>query len=63
MKMQTYNIEKNFKYGTVISTFSENITIFWTLSIDIWQFKCQQRQTNKPKKMANLFSAKFSELL
>ena len=40
-----YNIEKNFKYSTVISTFSEHIIIFRTLSIDIWQLKCQQRQT------------------
>ena len=47
-----YNIEKNFKYRTVISTFSEHITIFRTLSIDIWQLKWQQLQT----------SANFSEL-
>ena len=40
-----YNIEKNFKYSTV----SQNITIFRTLSIDIWQLKCQLRQTNKTK--------------
>ena len=40
-----YNIEKNFKYTTVIKTFSERITIFRTLSIDIWQPKCPQRQT------------------
>ena len=49
-----YNIEKNFKYSTVTSTFSEHITIFRTLSIDIWQLKCQQRQTNKTKS-DNLF--------
>ena len=52
-----YNIENNFKYSTVISTFSEHITNFGILSIDIWQLKCQQRQTNKAKKMAN-----FAEL-
>ena len=56
-----YNIELNFKYITVISTFSEHITIFRTLSIDIWQLKCQQRQTNKTK-ISNFFSANFSEL-
>ena len=45
-----YNIEKNFKYRTVIIiTYSEYITIFRTLSIDIWQLKYQQRQTNKTK--------------
>ena len=43
------NIEKNFKYGMVISTFSEQITIFRTLAIDIWQLKCQQRQTKNGK--------------
>ena len=41
-----YNIEKNFKYSTVISTFSKHITIFRTLSIYIWQLICQQT-TNK----------------
>ena len=51
-----YNIEKNFKYSTVISMFSEHIIIFRTLSIDIWQLKCQQRQ------MANFVSANSSEL-
>ena len=51
-----YNIEKNFKYSTVISTFSEHITIYRTLSIDIWQLK------HKKQKMANFFSANFSEL-
>ena len=45
-----YNIEIKFKYSTLIhGTFSEHITIFLTLSIDIWQIKCQQRQTNKTK--------------
>ena len=29
--------------------FSEHITICRTLSIDIWELKCQQRQTNKAK--------------
>ena len=54
-----YNIDENFKYSTVISTFSEYITIFRTLSIDIWQLKCQWRQTKQIlQKMAN-----FSELL
>ena len=47
-----YNIEKNFKHTTVISTFSEHITTFRTLSIDIWQLQCQH---------LNFFSAKFSE--
>ena len=56
-----YNIEKNFKYSTVISTFSEHITIFRTLSIDIWQLKCQQRQTNKTKN-GKLFFQQTSEL-
>ena len=41
-----YNIEKNFKCSTVIITFSEHITNFRS---DIWQLKCQQRQTNKTK--------------
>ena len=44
-----YNIELNFKYSTVISTFSKHITIFWIISIHIWQLKCKQRQTNKTK--------------
>ena len=57
-----YNIEKNFKYCTIISTFCEHITIFGTLSIDIWQLKCQQRQTNKTIKWRTFFSANFSEL-
>ena len=50
-----YNIENNFKYRTVISTFSEHITIIRTFSIDIWQLKCQPRQTNKTKN-SKLFS-------
>ena len=44
-----YNIEKNFKYSTVMSTFSELIAIFRTLSMDICQLKCQQWLTNKTK--------------
>ena len=56
-----YNIENNFKYRTVISTFSEHITIFRTLSIDIWLRKCQQRLTNKTENK-KLFSANFSEI-
>ena len=56
-----YNIDKNFKYSTVINTFSKHFTIFWTLSIDIWQLKCQQRQINKTKN-GDIFSANFSEL-
>ena len=44
-----YNIEEHFKYSTVISKFSEHIPYFRTLSIDIWQLNCQQRQTNKTK--------------
>ena len=56
-----YNIEKHFKYNTVITTFSEHITIFRTLSIYNWQLKCQQRQTNKTNN-GKLFSANFSEL-
>ena len=32
-----------------LNTFSKDITIFQTLSIDIWKLKCQQRQTNKTK--------------
>ena len=57
-----YNIEKNFKYSTVISTFSEHITIFRTLSIDIWQLKCQQRQTNKTK-YDKLFQCKLFRIV
>ena len=57
-----YNIEKYFKYSTVVNTFSEDITIFRTLSIYIWQLKCQERQTNKTKN-CKLFSANFSESL
>ena len=47
-------INKNI-YTTVISTFSEHITIFRTLSIDIWQLKCQQRQTKNVKKVCKLY--------
>ena len=57
-----YNIEKNFKYSTVISTFSEHITIFQTLSIDIWQLKCQQRHTNKTKN-GNVFFCKLFRII
>ena len=60
-----YNIEKNFKYSTVISTFSEHITrtIFRTLSIDIWQLKCQQPNDKQIKqKITNFVSANVSEL-
>ena len=46
---------------SIISTFSEHITFFRTLSIDIWQLKCQRRQTNKTKD-SKLFSVNFSEL-
>ena len=54
-KSQNAIIELNISYKisinycaikTAISTFSEHIIIFRTLSIDIWQFKCQQT-TNK----------------
>ena len=58
-----YNIEKNFKYNTVIKTFSKHITIFRTLSIDIWQLKCQQGQANKPKKISKLFFCKFFRII
>ena len=54
-----YNIEKNFKYNSVISTFSEHIIIYRTLSIHIWQLKCQQIQTNKTKNP--ILSGNFSE--
>ena len=55
-----YNIEKNFKYRTVIIiTYSEYITIFRTLSIDIWQLKCQQWQTNKTKNTHIFFCKLF----
>ena len=51
-----YNIEHNFKYSTVISTFSEHIKIFWTLSI-----------VNKDKqikqKMANFFFCKLFKII
>ena len=42
-----YNIEKNFKYSTATRTFSEHITIFRTVSINIWRLKCQHWQINK----------------
>ena len=56
-----YNIKKYFKYSTIISTFREHIIKFRTLSIDIWQLKCQQQQTNKSKN-GEFFIANFSEL-
>ena len=42
-------LSKNYKYSTVIRTFSEHIANFPTLLIDIWQLKCPQRRTNKIK--------------
>ena len=54
-----YNIEENFKYSTVLSTLCEYIRIFRTLSIDIWQLKCQLRQTNKTKNAKNYFCKLF----
>ena len=55
-----YNIEKNFKFSTVISKFIEHITMFRTLSIDIWQLKCpQQQQTNKTKNVTLFFCKLF----
>ena len=59
--MQILIILKKLKCSTVISTFSEHIAIFWILSIDIWQLKCQQRQTNKTKH-CKFLSANLSEL-
>ena len=47
-----YNIEKNFEYNTVISTFSEHITIFRTLSIDIFD-------NSKTKKCRTFFFCKL----
>ena len=58
-----YNIEKNFKYSTVISTFSEHIIVFRTLSIDIWQLKCQQRQENKTKNKELVYLQSFLLLI
>ena len=55
-----YNIEKILNKHCA-SAFSEHITIFRTPSIDIWQLKCQLRQTNKAK-YGILFPANFSEL-
>ena len=57
-----YNIENNFKYSTVISTFSEHITVFQTLSIDIWQLKCQPRLLNKTKN-GKLFFCKLFRII
>ena len=54
-----HNIGKNFEYRTVISTFSEHIFVFRTLSIDFWQLKCQQRQTNKTKNVKLFFCNLF----
>ena len=56
------NIEKKFKYSTVVSTFTEHIIIFWTLSIDIGQLKYQQRKTNKTKN-GELFCCKFFRII
>ena len=52
-------LRTNLKYSTVISTFSQNITIFRTFSIDICQVKCQQRQTNKTKNVELVFCELF----
>ena len=57
-----YNFEKNFKYSAIINMFSEHITILRTLSIDIWQLKCQQRQTNKTK-TGKLFFGKLFRII
>ena len=57
-----YDIENNFKYSTVIITFSEHITIFRTFSIDIWQLKCQQRETDRTKN-GELYFWKFFFLI
>ena len=56
-----YNIEKNFKCNTVISTFCDHITIFRTRSIDIWQLNVNN---DKQKKRNNgeFFFANFSKL-
>ena len=48
-------LRKILKYSTVISTFSEHITIFRTLSIDIWQLKCQKNRKQIKQKMKNFF--------
>ena len=54
------NIEKNFKYNTVIIiTLSDHITIFRILSIDIWQLKCQQTTNKLNKNMVNVFLHKI----
>ena len=50
-----YNIENKFKYSSVITTFSEHNTIFWTP-------KCQQWQTHKTKN-GKLFFCKLFILL
>ena len=57
-----YNIETNFKYSSVISTFSEHITILRTLPIDIWELKCQQRQINTTKN-GKLFFCKLFRII
>ena len=54
-----YNIEKNFKYSTRISTFSEHITI-QTLSVDILQLKFQQRQKKWLTFITNFLLSNFS---
>ena len=57
-----YNIENNFKYNTVISTFSDHILIFKTLSIDIDILISTTIQKIK-RKMANFFFIKFFFLI
>ena len=42
-------LRKNFKYNAFISTFSEYITIFRTLSIDIWQLNVNNDKQIKKK--------------
>ena len=44
------NIEKIFKYCTVLCMFSDHNTIFRMLSVYIFQLKCKQRQTNTTEK-------------
>ena len=57
-----YNIEKNFKYNTAISTFSDHFTIFWMLSIDIWQFSVNNYKQIK-QKMANFSFCKIFRII
>ena len=53
-------LRKKFKCSTVISVFSEHIIIFRTISIDIWQLKCQQRNENI---ISELKSRKWNEMV